>query len=187
MRHEARPRQLRLRPRHAGALHRRRRRAEDQAHPAQRQGAARHRHPARHPRLPHRDRPLPRDPREDRPVLRRRPRGRHRRARRRERLQVPVNFADQNVDEIVLRLLRIEAEPRDLGPWKAMLERLANPVRRSRHRHRRQVRRLRRFLQEPQGVAAARRPRAQPRTRIRWVESESITRESPQAETRTPR
>ena len=43
-----------LRPPHAGAVHRRRRRAEDQADAAQREGADRPRHPARHPALPHR-------------------------------------------------------------------------------------------------------------------------------------
>jgi CTP synthase len=41
--------------------------------------------------------------------------------------QVPVTFAAESVDEIVLRLLRIEAPPRDLSRWNAMLERLANP------------------------------------------------------------
>ena len=40
------------------AVHRGRRRAEDQAHPALGEGAARDRHPARHPALPHRPRDL---------------------------------------------------------------------------------------------------------------------------------
>jgi CTP synthase len=41
--------------------------------------------------------------------------------------QVPVEFAAEGVDEIVLRLLRIDAPPRDLTTWTAMLERLQNP------------------------------------------------------------
>jgi CTP synthase len=42
--------------------------------------------------------------------------------------QVPVEFAAEGVDEIVLRLLRMDAPPRDLSQWKAMLERLDNPT-----------------------------------------------------------
>jgi CTP synthase len=41
--------------------------------------------------------------------------------------EVPVEFAGEGVDEIVLRLLRLEAPPRDLSRWTAMLERLQNP------------------------------------------------------------
>ena len=48
----ARPREHALRPPDARPLHRHVRRAEDQAHPAHGQGAAGHRHPARHPALP---------------------------------------------------------------------------------------------------------------------------------------
>jgi len=40
---------------------------------------------------------------------------------------VPVTFAAEGVDEIVLRLLRMEAPPRDLTRWSAMLDRLDNP------------------------------------------------------------
>jgi CTP synthase len=42
--------------------------------------------------------------------------------------QVPVEFAAEGVDEIVLRLLRLEAPPRDLTRWTAMLDRLENPT-----------------------------------------------------------
>ncbi len=41
--------------------------------------------------------------------------------------EVPVEFAGEGVDEIVLRLLRLDAPPRDLSRWNAMLERLQNP------------------------------------------------------------
>ncbi len=41
--------------------------------------------------------------------------------------KVPVKFAEQQVDEILLRHLRIEAPPRRLEPWLEMLERLDNP------------------------------------------------------------
>jgi len=41
--------------------------------------------------------------------------------------EVPVTFAGEKVDEIILRLLRIDAGPRDLSRWSAMLERMQNP------------------------------------------------------------
>ena len=41
--------------------------------------------------------------------------------------EVPVAFAAEGVDEIVLRLLGIPAPPRDLRRWSAMLERMQNP------------------------------------------------------------
>ncbi len=41
--------------------------------------------------------------------------------------ECPVMFAAEGVDEIVLRLLRLDAGPRDLTKWNAMLERLENP------------------------------------------------------------
>ncbi len=40
---------------------------------------------------------------------------------------VPVMFAAEGVDEIVLRHLRIDAPPRNLAAWNEMLERLENP------------------------------------------------------------
>ncbi len=41
--------------------------------------------------------------------------------------QVPVSFAEQGVDDIILELLRFQAEPRHLEPWKRMVEGLRNP------------------------------------------------------------
>src|SRR5258708_11413708 len=42
--------------------------------------------------------------------------------------EVPVVFAAEGVDEIILHNLRIDAPPRDLARWKAMLERMENPL-----------------------------------------------------------
>ncbi len=42
--------------------------------------------------------------------------------------EVPVGFAGQGVDEIILRQLKLETPPRDLSKWKGMLHRLMNPV-----------------------------------------------------------
>jgi CTP synthase len=41
--------------------------------------------------------------------------------------EVPVVFAGEGVDELVLRLLKLEAGSRDLSRWTAMLERMQNP------------------------------------------------------------
>ena len=83
MKIEAGPAERAQRPRHARAVHRDRRRAEDQAHAALRQGDARDRHPARHPPLPHADAAHARAEGEDRALLQRRRRGGHQRDRRR--------------------------------------------------------------------------------------------------------
>ncbi len=41
--------------------------------------------------------------------------------------EVPLVFAEQRVDEIILRLLRLEAGPRDLARWTAMVQRMRHP------------------------------------------------------------
>jgi len=41
--------------------------------------------------------------------------------------EVPLVFASQQVDDILLRLLKLEAAPRDLGRWSAMVEALQKP------------------------------------------------------------
>src|SRR5438093_11739705 len=41
--------------------------------------------------------------------------------------QVPIGFANEGVDEIILHDLRMDAPPRDLSKWTAMLERLDHP------------------------------------------------------------
>ena len=65
-----------LHPPDAGAVHRRRRRAEDQADAAQRARSALDRYSARHPAVPHRSHPGARHQAEDRAVLRRQRRSR---------------------------------------------------------------------------------------------------------------
>ncbi len=42
--------------------------------------------------------------------------------------EVPLTFAEQGVDEILLRILGLPAGPRNLGRWTGMLERLQNPA-----------------------------------------------------------
>ena len=81
-----RPRERAVHPRHPRAGHRRRRRAQDETDAALRRRAARDRHPARHHRRPLRGAALAGHPREDRPVLRRRPRGGRLGERRRRHL-----------------------------------------------------------------------------------------------------
>ncbi len=71
--------------------------------------------------------------------------------------ECPLVFAEQGVDEIVLRLLAIDAPPRNLDRWSEMVRRLKHPARAGLHRPGRQVRRIRGFLQEPEGSPAARR------------------------------
>ncbi len=76
--------------------------------------------------------------------------------------EMPLVFAEEKVDEIILRHLHLDATgPRDLERWAAMLHRMQNPARCSGYRAGRQVRRVRGFLQEPEGSAAARRHCAQ--------------------------
>jgi CTP synthase len=42
--------------------------------------------------------------------------------------QIPINFAEQHVDEIILRQFQIDnPAPRDLSRWSAMLDRMRNP------------------------------------------------------------
>ena len=123
MRHELGRENTHLRARDAGPLDRRRAGAEDQADAAQREGAARHRYPARHPAVPQRAPPAAGHEGKDRAVLRRGRRSRHHRARREIVYEVPLVFAEQGVDEIVLRLLKLDAGPRDL----TALERHARP------------------------------------------------------------
>jgi len=42
--------------------------------------------------------------------------------------EVPLDFAEQGVDEIVLRLMRMDAPPRDMRRWTAMIEKMKHPA-----------------------------------------------------------
>ncbi len=42
--------------------------------------------------------------------------------------EVPLSFAEQGVDEIVLRQLKMDAPPSDMTKWRGMLERMKDPV-----------------------------------------------------------
>jgi CTP synthase len=42
--------------------------------------------------------------------------------------EVPLVFAEQGVDEIILRLMRMEAAPRDMQRWTAMVKRMKDPA-----------------------------------------------------------
>jgi len=43
--------------------------------------------------------------------------------------EIPLLFAEQGVDETILRMLRMDAGPRDLSRWIEMLDRMRNPTR----------------------------------------------------------
>lgn len=42
--------------------------------------------------------------------------------------EVPLSFAEEGVDEIILSHLKLETKPRDLAKWTAMIDRMHNPV-----------------------------------------------------------
>ena len=122
------PGKCRLRPPHARALHRHRRRAEDQAHAAQRERNAQHRNSARHFDLPQRPPALAADLKAKIALF----------CNVAESCvisapdvsniyEVPMSLAAEGLDEQILRLLHLEAPPRDLSRWLAMLETLEHP------------------------------------------------------------
>ena len=172
-----RTRQHALHPPDAGAVHRRRRRAEDQADAAQRARPARDRHPARHPALPHRS--LPR---------RRTSSGRSRCSATSTRRRSSRPRTSSSIYEVPLVARRRGARshrPRAAAPaahrargWSAgseLVDRIQQPGRRAHHPRRRQVRRLRGLVQEPQRGALPRRLQAPAvKVNIRWVEAEAL-------------
>jgi len=126
MRHEQGRGNCIFRARHPGALDRRRAGDEDQAHQHSVKELRALRYSARHIDLPLRTSHSAGDEREDRPVLRRRRGSRGHGARREIGLCRPHQLRHEGVDEIVLRLLKLDAPPRDLAQWIAMLDRLEN-------------------------------------------------------------
>ena len=92
--------------------------------------------------------------------------------------RVPVHFAEQGVDDIVLELLRIDAPPRDLEPWKEMLDRLTHPEDEV------TIGIVGKYVDYEDSYKSLKEallhggfPRRL-RTRVEWIEAESITRES---------
>ena len=105
-----RPRPLHVRPPHAGAVPRPRRRAEDQAHPALRPGAAPHRHPAGHGHVPLRGGRSARDIREKIALFANLPVASVVSARDVDSIyKVPLEFEHEGVDDRVLDHFGIEA------------------------------------------------------------------------------
>jgi CTP synthase len=104
-----------------------RRRDQDQAHAAQREGAARHRHPARHRHVPLGSAAARGGAPQDRAL--------HQRGRalgdlglrRGLDLQDPVALHKQGLDEIVCRKLDLAAYPADLTMWEKIVFALENP------------------------------------------------------------
>ena len=92
--------------------------------------------------------------------------------------QVPVNFAEQGVDDMALELLRLRTGPRNLEPWKKMVEGLRNPEDKvtigivgKYVDYEDSYKSLKEALLHgglPHGL----------RIRIEWIEAESITRET---------
>ena len=96
--------------------------------------------------------------------------------------KVPVKLAEQNVDEIVLRLLDLSAPPRNLEPWKQMLEKLDHPkdvvdigIVGKYVDYEDSYKSLKESLLHG-GLAHG------VKTQVRWVEAEGITRESAERE-----
>ena len=151
MRYDVGAAERRLRPPDAAALHRRRGRGEDQAHPALGDEAAGDRHPAGHPRLPDRPGGPGGDAGEDRHVLQRRPGRRLHQPGREEHLRAAAGAAPAGPRRAALgdpQHLVARAPARALGadPGEGV-----PPVEgRGAHRSGRQVHRPQGELQEPQ-------------------------------------
>ena len=170
-----------LHPRHARAVHRRGRRAEDQADAALRARAARHRHPARRHRLPLDRAAVAGHPRQDRALLRRRPRARSsRRSTSADVYQVPLLAPGAGPRRARLRASSGSTSPEpDLGEWDALVERASTAARRAgRDRARRQVR-----ASSTTPTSRCTRRSSTPASRngcdvhIRWVDAEDMTLE----------
>ena len=70
--------------------------------------------------------------------------------------EVPLVLAAEGLDEIVLKYLHLPATERRMDAWEELVARIKNPARRHHDSRRRQVRRVRRLLQEPQRGAVSR-------------------------------
>ena len=113
----------------AGAVHRRRRRAQDQAHAALGAEAARDRHPARHPHLPLRSPARGQPEEEDRALLQRRRRRRLHVAGRAERsTRCRCSLHDEGLDEKICELLNIWSRAPGLEGWQRIVEKVKPAV-----------------------------------------------------------
>ena len=95
--------------------------------------------------------------------------------------EVPLVFAHENVDTLALNYLHIEAKDRravEVGrPRASRLQ----PQGRSHHRHRRQVRGVRRFLQVAERSAGARALAHNLKLQVNWIEAEGLEAKEPTA------
>ena len=121
-----RPRERDLRAPHAGAVHRRGRRAQDQADAALGARADGDRNPARHPHLPHRAPALRRHQAQDRALLQRGVRRGHREPRRAARsTRSRSRFHEQGLDEQRAAEARPRAAARPtLTQWRELVQRV---------------------------------------------------------------
>ncbi len=182
MRKDVGPRQRPLRPRHAAAGAGRHRRAQDEAHPALRQGAAQHRHPARHHRRPQRPRRSDDDLREKIALfcdVQRRcrraghHRGHHLRGAAALRGLGPGRPGGARCCGLEARVPRRPTWP----PGAALVERIKRAQAAARDRPRGQVHRAARRLPLGDRGAAPRRLGGRSTTSsVRWVDSEALGR-----------
>ena len=111
-----------LHSRDPGALHRDLGRSEDQAHPAQRQGTAQHRHPARHPALPHRAVCSPGISRARSPMFCNVDAdARHNRPGRGKHLRGAPALPQEGLDEKIVKLLNIWTAAPRLDDWERLV------------------------------------------------------------------
>ena len=76
--------------------------------------------------------------------------------------ECPLAFAQEGVDKLVLKYLRIDAKDADMSQWESPRPPRLQSQRRGPHRRRRQIRRIRGLLQVTQGSPRPRRPQLQP-------------------------
>jgi len=92
--------------------------------------------------------------------------------------EVPLNILNEGMDDIVLKALGIEAPPADMTEWKAMVDRILNPLTET------EIAIVGKYVELPDAylsVAEALRHAGiehQARINIRWVNSEEIERSS---------
>ena len=73
--------------------------------------------------------------------------------------EVPLGFAQEGVDRLVLKYLHLQAGEPDLEQWRDLVHRAYNPLDEVDHRRRRQICGVRRLLQIAEGSPGSCRPR----------------------------